>query len=155
MIIEGRYVFDGPREEVWPLLLDPEVLATTLPGCKQLTRTDEATYEGVMQVGVGPITAAEFRVRVQIRDAEPPERYRMEVDGKGRFGFSRGQADVELSETPEGGTAMQYRADLQVGGKIAGVGQRLLDTVSRAMTKQALEALNRELRRRLGEGNDR
>ena len=152
MKIEGTYTFAGPREVVFGLLLDPDVLAKSLPGTKKLTRTGDDQYEGVMQVGVGPITAAEFTVKVVILEKEPPERYRMEVDGKGRFGFTRGEAAVELVDTAAGGTEMRYSADLQVGGKIAGVGQRLLDTVSRAMSKQGLDALNAELTRRLAEG---
>lgn len=153
MIVEGTYRFAGPPEAVWDLLLDPQVLVKALPGTRRLERIAEDRYEGLMQVGIGPITAAEFQVTVTIRDKEPPTRYDMDVDGKGRFGFTRGTAHVELAPE-DGGTAMQYRADLQVGGKIAGVGQRLLDSVSRMMTKQGLEALNRELERRLQRGGE-
>ena len=119
---------------------------------QRLRRTADDTYEGVMQIGVGPITAVEFDVTIVLRDVQPPERYRMEVDGKGRFGYTRGHATIELRETGSHGTEMRYRAALEVGGTIAAVGQRLLDALARAMTKHGLEALSREVNRRLAGG---
>ena len=153
MIIEGEFTFDGPREAVWDLLLDPEILSRALPGSGGLEQTGEHRYEGRMNVGVGPVTAAEFTVSVTLSELEHPERYVMVIDGKGPIGFTKGRADVSLDDV-EGGTAMTYRADLQIGGKIAGVGQRLLDSVSKAMTKQGLAALNKELQLRLTAAND-
>jgi carbon monoxide dehydrogenase subunit G len=147
MIVEGTYEFPAPRATVYDLLQDPQVLVKALPGARTLTQTGDGRYEGVMSVGVGPVSAAAFDVRVELLDRVPPERFSMRIDGKGPIGFTRGSADVTLSET-NGTTTMQYRADLQVGGRIAGVGQRLLDSTSRMMTRQALEALNRELQSR-------
>jgi carbon monoxide dehydrogenase subunit G len=151
MNLEGSHTFPGPRQVVWDLLLDPEVLAKSMPGSADITRVAPDRYEGRMKVGVGPITAAEFDVVIALSDAVPPERYTMAIEGKGRFGFTRGKATVTL--TPEGaGSAMHYQADLQIGGKIAAVGQRLLDTVSRMMLRQGLEAMTKELERRLAGG---
>ena len=101
-----------------------------------------------MAVGVGPITAAEFDLVITLADQKRPESYTMNIDGKGRFGFTRGSARVDL-EPEADHTMMRYRADLQVGGKIAGLGQRLLDSVSRMLMRQGLEALQRELSARL------
>ena len=151
MNIEGTHTFPGSRELVWKMLLDPDVLAKTMPGATTMTRVGEDRYEGKMKVGIGPITAAEFEVSITLSDAVPPERYRMLIEGKGRFGFTTGSAAVTLTEDGAG-TAMRYEADLQIGGKIAAVGQRLLDTVSRMMLRQGLEAMTRELERRLAEG---
>jgi uncharacterized protein len=150
MIVEGTFSFAGPRDTVWRLLLDPEVLVKTLPGAKRLTRTGPDRYEGVMQIGVGPVTAAEFQVAVTLADQVPPERYAMLVDGKGTLGFALGAAQVELAPEGADATRMTYRAELQIGGKIASVGQRLLDSAAKVLTRQGLEALNRELRSRLG-----
>ncbi len=149
MILEGEYRFDGPREAVWNLLLDPDVLVKALPGAKALTRTAEDKYEGRMNVGVGPVTAAEFAMTVEITDKVHPERYTMHVGGKGALGFTQGAAAVELEPQGEESTVMRYRADLKVGGKIAGIGQRLLETVAKTMTKHGLDALSRELAERL------
>jgi uncharacterized protein len=151
MIVEGTYTFPGPREVVWGLLLDPDVLAKTMPGATSIRRVSEDRYEGKMGVGIGPISAAEFDVVITMTEKVVPESYRMQIEGRGRFGFTRGNAAVRL--TPEGNaTTMYYQADMMVGGKIAAVGQRLLDSVSRMMLKQGLEAMSAELERRLGSG---
>lgn len=149
MIVEGTYPLPGTPAVIWDLLMDPDVLAKAMPGTKQLVRSAPDRYEGVMRVGIGPITAAEFDLSITLTEVLPPQSYSMQIDGKGRFGFTRGTAKVEL--TPDAaGSVMHYSADLQVGGKIAAVGQRLLDSVSKLLTRQGLEALNRELTSRLG-----
>jgi carbon monoxide dehydrogenase subunit G len=151
MIVEGTHVFPGPREAVWSLLLDPDVLAKTMPGTATITRVSDERYEGTMAMGIGPISAASFDVVITMTDRVEPERYEMLIEGRGKFGFTRGKAAVSL--TPEGaGTLMRYQADLVVGGKIAAVGQRLLDSVSKMLLRQGLEAMTRELTRRLAGG---
>lgn len=148
-MLSGAFTFAGPREAVWDLLQDPAVLAKALPGTKTLTRTAPGQYDGVMKVSVGPVTAAEFTVRVTLTDQAAPSHFAMQIDGKGGVGFVRGSATIDLADDP-GGTAMSYSSDVLVGGRIAGVGQRLIESVSRMMMRQALDALNAELRRRLG-----
>lgn len=149
MIVDGTYPLPGTPERIWDLLMDPDVLAKAMPGTRSLTRIAPDRYEGKMAVGVGPITAAEFDLVITLSDLIRPLSYTMTIDGKGRFGFTRGSARVELA--PDGDqTEMRYRADLQVGGKIAGLGQRLLDSVSKMLMRQGLEALQRELSTRLG-----
>lgn len=149
MILEGAYTFHGPREMVWDLLRDPDVLIKALPGAKRLARTADDRYEGAMRVGVGPVTAAEWTVVVELSDAQPFDQYDMTVDAKGTLGFARGHGTVRLEDDGDGATRMRYRAELQIGGKIASVGQRMLDTVAKMMTTQGLDALNRELVARL------
>ena len=149
MILNGTFTFAGPRQKVWDLLQDPGVLAKALPGTERLTMSGPDRYEGVMKVSVGPMTAAKFDVTVALADKQPPERFTMQIDGKGSVGFARGSAAVALREQADGGTAMEYTSDVQIGGRIASVGQRLIESVSRMMMRQALEALDRELRARI------
>jgi uncharacterized protein len=149
MILNGTFTFNGPRSKVWELLQDPTVLAKALPGTKTLTQVAEDRYEGIMKVSVGPVSAAEFAVNVELKDKVPPERFAMHIDGKGGVGFTRGTATIELQEQPGPVTVMTYTSDVQVGGRIAAVGQRLLESVGKMMTRQALEALNQELNSRL------
>ena len=152
MILTGTFTFNGPRTTVWELLQDPAVLAKALPGTKTLTRTSEDHYEGIMKVSVGPVTAAEFAVKVELRDKVEPETFAMHIDGKGGVGFTTGIATIALQEQPGPVTPLTiltYSSDVQVGGKIAAVGQRLLESVGKMMTRQALDALNKELRTRL------
>ena len=149
MNLTGTFTFNGPRQRVWDLLQDPDVLAKALPGTERLTLAAPDRYEGVMKVSVGPMTAAKFDVTVTLGDKQPPERFTMQIDGKGGVGFAHGTASVELREQGENGTEMQYASDVQIGGRIASVGQRLIESVSRMMMRQALEALDRELRARI------
>jgi uncharacterized protein len=151
MILEGEFDFQAPRETVWGLLHDPQVLERAMPGARSMERVGEDLYSGRMVVGVGPVSAAEFAITVELHGKVEPERYEMKVDGQGPLGFTRGAATVELDEDGDRGTVMRYRAELQVGGRIAGVGQRLLDTVAGMMMKQGLNALDREITRRLEE----
>lgn len=151
MIVEGNHLFPGPRDVVWVLLLDPEVLAKTMPGTASIVRVSDDRYEGTMAVGIGPISAATFDVTITMTDRVEPDHYTMQIEGRGKFGFTRGKAAVTLvSEST--GTVMRYQADLVVGGKIAAVGQRLLDSVSKLMLRQGLDAMTRELTRRLAGG---
>ena len=149
MILTGTFTFNGPRTAVWDLLQDPAVLAKALPGTKSLTKTAEDRYQGEMKVSVGPMTAAEFAVNVELTDKVAPEKFSMHIDGKGAVGFTKGTATIALREESGPVTVMQYSSDVQIGGKIAAVGQRLLESVGKMMTKQALESLNTELQKRL------
>jgi uncharacterized protein len=149
MILSGTFTFDGPRDRVWDLLQDPDVLAKALPGTKTLTQVGDDRYQGVMKVSVGPVNAAEFAVNVELKDKVPPERFAMTIDGKGGVGFTKGSATIDLAEQPGPVTVMTYTSDVQIGGRIAAVGQRLLESVGKMMARQALEALNNELKLRL------
>ena len=149
MILSGTFTFEGPRARVWEILQDPAVLAKALPGTKTLTRVGEDKYQGVMKVSVGPVNAAEFAMTVELKDKVEPEKFSMVIDGKGGVGFTKGTASIALEEQPGPVTVMTYTSDVQVGGKIAAVGQRLLESVGKMMTRQALDALNKELKSRL------
>ncbi len=150
MTLGGTFTFDGPRAAVFALLQDPAVLAKALPGTKTLERTGEDRFAGVMKVTVGPVTAAEFAVTVELIDKVTPEGFTMLIDGKGAVGFTKGTATIRLEEQAGPRTVMTYTSDVQVGGTIAAVGQRLLESVGKMMSKQALAALNRELASRTG-----
>jgi carbon-monoxide dehydrogenase large subunit len=153
LTVRGSFDFDARVETVYDALLDPTVLASAMPGSQHLDRVAPDRYQGVMKVGLGPVSAAEFTLGVHIRDAAPNAGYRMAVDARGSLGFVTGTATVRLTPRGGGGTTMRYDADLHVGGTIAAVGQRLLDSASRVMSAQGLKALNRHLTRRF-EGNN-
>jgi carbon monoxide dehydrogenase subunit G len=148
MILDGEFTFRAPRRSVWVLLQDPDVLVKAMPGAQRLVQTGDGTYEGHIRIGVGPVTAASWTLTVALHDREEPASYGMKVESKGPLGFTRGSASVELLDEPAG-TRMKYRADMQIGGKVAGIGQRLLDQVARMLTRQGLEALSREMEMRL------
>jgi carbon monoxide dehydrogenase subunit G len=148
MKLTGTFHFRGPRAVVWELLQDPEVLSKVLPGAQRLSRTADDRYEGLMKVGLGPLNA-EFALTVTLGDKVPPEHFTMAIDSKGTLGFARGTAMVDLEDAEGGGTIMEYASDLQIGGRMASVGQRVVDTAARSMTEKGLEALQRALDERL------
>jgi len=147
MKLAGEFVFDGSREEVWDLVRDPEVLATALPGTQNLNQVSESEYEGQMNVRVGPVSGT-FTGKVVVSDEVPPESYTLAVEGRGAPGFAKGTGNVLLLDQGDGTTLMKYDGDVQIGGKLAGVGQRMLETVSKSMTRQGLETLNQALQAR-------
>jgi carbon monoxide dehydrogenase subunit G len=147
MKLAGEYVFDGSREEVWDLVRDPEVLATALPGAQNLNKISESEYEGKMQLRVGPVSGV-FSGKVVVSDEVPPKSYTLSVEGRGAPGFAKGTGDVQLTDRGDGTTLMQYEGEMQIGGKLAGVGQRMLETVSKSMTRQGLDTLNQALQAR-------
>lgn len=134
MKLEGTTDIPAARERVWAAFLDPGVLAQAMPGCDQLEALGPGEYRAIMKVGVGAIKGT-FEGTVRLTDLDPPNRYQMAVEGKGGPGFVRGQAAMALSDI-EGGTRVHYSADVQVGGLIASVGQRMLGGVSKLMLDQ-------------------
>lgn len=148
MKLAGEYLFDGPRDIVWEVLRDPKVLATALPGTQSLEMVEENVYEGKMNVRIGPV-AGLFSGRLVVSNEVPPESYTLTVEGKGAPGFGKGSGDCKLIEQEDGKTLMTYAGELQVGGTIANVGQRLIEAVANSMAKQAFESLNRSLKARL------
>ncbi len=148
MNLEGEYTFDGPREEVWDLVQDPEALAMALPGTQSLEKVGENEYEGVMNVRIGAVSGV-FSGRVLIEDEQPPESLTMKVEGEGKPGFVKGVGQVNLLDQGDGTTLMKYSGELQIGGRLASVGQRLLDTTSKSMLRQGLGELNKALQARM------
>jgi hypothetical protein len=146
--LEGEYTFDGPREEVWDLVQDPEALAMALPGTQSLEKVGENEYEGVMNVRIGAVSGV-FSGRVLIEDEQPPESLTMKVEGEGKPGFVKGVGQVNLLDQGDGTTLMKYSGELQIGGRLASVGQRLLDTTSKSMLRQGLGELNKALQARM------
>ncbi|MBK9052450.1 MAG: carbon monoxide dehydrogenase subunit G [Chloroflexi bacterium] len=143
MKVEGSHTFDAPREIVWPTLLDPDVLAKIMPGCEKLEQTGENEYEGIIKIKVGPVQGT-FNGKVHLANINAPHSYDMLVTGKGPAGFVNGSGKLWL-EGENGQTILHYTGDADVGGKIASVGQRLMDTSARAVIRQSLEGLGHQI----------
>ncbi len=147
MNLEGTYTFDAPRDVVWNSLLDPDILAKVLPGCEKLEQIGENEYSGMIKIRVGPVQG-KFQGKVLLADIKEPNSYSMTIDGKGAPGFMKGDGQVTL-ETQGDSTIMHYTGKAQIGGRIASVGQRLLDSSAKALTRQSLDGLNRQIMARL------
>ena len=134
MKIEGSHEIPAPRQQVWDAFLDPDRLRQAIPGCEKLEAAGDDEYKATMKIGIAAVKGT-FEGKVKIADKKAPDSYRMAVEGSGGPGFVRGDAAISLVETA-GGTRVDYNADVQVGGLIAGVGQRLLGGVSKMMADQ-------------------
>lgn len=149
MRLEGAYNFAAPRAAVWAALMDPTVLAGALPGGEQLERVGENDYQAAMNVKVGPVQGR-FVGKITLSDVTPLQQYTMKVDGQGAPGYLAGEGVLALEDAAEGGTLLRYAGDVQVGGRIAGVGQRLVESTARSMTRQGLAALDQMIQARSG-----
>jgi hypothetical protein len=142
MKLEGTHQLQASRERVYQSLIDAQVLQRCIPGCERLEKTGEDAYSVTMRTGVGSIKGV-FNGNVRLEDLRRPEHYRIVVDGKGAPGFLKGAGDFELEE--QGGTTViKYRGEVQVGGTIAGVGQRLIQATAKMMATQFFTALEAE-----------
>jgi carbon monoxide dehydrogenase subunit G len=140
----GEYRIGAPRERVWAALNDPEVLKRCIDGCEELTRTAEDTFHAVVRARVGPVSAA-FTGEVKLANLDPPKGYTLEVSAKGgAAGFGRGTANVALAEDGAE-TVLTYTAEGKVGGKLAQIGQRLIDAAARKTADDFFQAFSREV----------
>ncbi len=144
MKLSGEFVFDGKQNEVWELLRDPDELAKAMPGTQRLEKVSENEYTGKMNIRIGPVSGV-FSGKLTISDEAPPDSFTMQVDGRGAPGFVKGTGAIQLTAQDGDKTLMQYTGDMQIGGRLASVGQRLIDSVSKSMVKQGLESLNMAL----------
>ena len=135
MKIEGAHDIPAPRQKVWEAFLDPERLRQAIPGCEKLEALGNDEFRAVMKIGVAAIKGT-FEGKVRLADKKAPDSYRLAVEGSGGPGFVRGDTMITLSDIEGGGTRVVYNADVQVGGLIAGVGQRMLGGVSKMMADQ-------------------
>jgi carbon monoxide dehydrogenase subunit G len=140
--LEGSCIIAAPRERVWALLNDPEVIARHLPGCDSLKPLSEDRYEAELTVGVGPIKGS-YKAQLSLLNKRPNEGYTLLVEGSGKPGHAKGEGRVTLSDEG-GGTRLDYSGDLQIGGLIARVGQRILGTVSQQMAAKFFEGFGRD-----------
>lgn len=143
MKVNGSYSFAVPRDVLWPMLLDPHVLASVMPGCEKLERVAENEYTGLLKVKVGPVQG-DFIGKIVLSDITTPESYNMVVDGKGAPGFMKGTGSLRL-EADGDSTILHYEGDAQVGGRLASVGQRLLDSSAKAIIRTSLEGLENQV----------
>ncbi|HEX3652594.1 MAG TPA: carbon monoxide dehydrogenase subunit G [Rhizomicrobium sp.] len=130
MQFTGRYVIPASPGAVWDALNNPDVLKASIPGCETLEKVDATHFNGAVKIKIGPVNAT-FKGRVELTEQEPPRRCVLKGEGQGGVaGFAKGQAEILL--LPEDrGTALSYTAKATVGGRLAQVGQRLIDGAAR------------------------
>jgi carbon monoxide dehydrogenase subunit G len=141
--VSGSYTINAPRKQLWECLNDPAFLKTCLPGCESLEVVGPDQYQAVLTVGIA-VVKGKYTGSVTLSDKEPPQRFTMRVEGKGTGGFMQGTGLLALDEDPQG-TKVSYQGDVQVGGTIASVGQRLLDGAAKMMVGHFFTTVNAQL----------
>src|SRR6202041_1527101 len=132
MTMNGEVQLNATREAVWAKLNDAEVLKACIPGCEQLDKTSDTEFQAVATVKIGPVKA-KFKGRVTLSDLDPPNGYKISGQGDGGVaGFAKGGATVKLTPK-DGGTLLSYNVDAQIGGKLAQLGQRLINGAAKKM----------------------
>ncbi len=124
------------------------MLASALPGTQKLDKVSENVYDGVINMRIGPVSGA-FSGKLTVSDEKPPESCTLTVDGRGAPGFAKGVGHVTFLDQGDGTTLMKYTGEVTIGGTLASVGQRMIDSVSKSMIRQGFESLDKALEARL------
>ena len=136
MDMSGQERIEAPVEAVWRALNDPEVLKRCIPGCEKLEKTSDTNMTATVVLRVGPVKAT-FEGAVELTNLNPPHSYTISGEGKGGIaGFAKGGADVSLSEDGPAATILTYSVKADVGGKIAQLGARLIDSTAKKLATQ-------------------
>ena len=135
MTMNGQVQLAAPRQVVWEKLNDPEVLKSCIPGSEQLDRTADNEFQDIATVKVGPVKAR-WKGKVRLTDLDPPNSYRISGEGEGGVaGFAKGGATVGLADK-DGGTLLSYNVEAQIGGKLAQLGQRLINGTAKKLADE-------------------
>jgi uncharacterized protein len=145
MKISGNYTVNAERQTVWNRLLDPDSLSSCLPGVERLDKTAENEYDMAMNVGVGMIRGT-YEGKVRLSDINEPTDYKMYVEGSGRPGFVKGTGTINLNDQGDGTTEIAYEGDVEVGGPVGSVAQRMLGSVSKRMVDQFFSCVENQIK---------
>ena len=134
--MSGEVVLPADKAVVWAHLNDAETLRASIPGCESLEKLSDTELQAVAKVKVGPVSAR-FKGKVNLSDLDPPNSYRISGQGDGGIaGFAKGGANVKLADEAGGGTRLAYDVDAQVGGRIAQLGGRLIDSTAKKLADE-------------------
>jgi hypothetical protein len=146
--MKGEYALPVPQAELWRLLNDPEVLAKIIPGCNTVRAVGTDRYEMGLKLQVGSVSG-EYMGSVAIFDKQEPLHYVLTVEGQGSIGFMKGSAAFDLEPQGEEASLLRYAGSAEVGGVVAGVGQRVLSGVAKYLAGRFFKALEKHI----GESN--
>jgi carbon monoxide dehydrogenase subunit G len=133
MEMSSTRIVAAPRDRVWRALNDPDTLKASVPGCEGFERLEGDTYRAIVAAKVGPVSAR-FVGKLQLLDIEAPNGYRLKFEGQGgAAGFANGEAQVTLADAPDNQTSLSYTVKAQVGGKLAQIGNRLVDGAAKKL----------------------
>ena len=136
MKLNGENIIQASRMQVWEALNDPSVLKETIPGAQSVEQSSDDEFKAAVEIKIGPVKA-KFTGKINLSDVNPPNGYKIVGQGQGgAAGFAKGSAVVSLTELDQETTKLNYEVDAQVGGKLAQVGQRLVQSASKSLADQ-------------------
>jgi len=144
MRLEGKYKFDASQERVWEVLTNPRHLEKAIPGCERLQESEPNKYDALLKVGIAAVKGT-FTGKFEVADPDPPQQYSLVGEGSGSSGFVKGEATIHLTAANEQ-TLVDYHGEMQIGGLIAGVGQRMLGGIAKMMLNQFFKRMGNELK---------
>jgi len=144
MKIEGTYTFLAPQARVWEVFNTPQHLQEALPGCEKLEEREPGKFDVYLKIGIAGVKGS-YKGKMEIADAEPPHRTRLIGEGKGLPGFVKGEALIQLTPQDQD-TLISYQGDVQVGGLLAGVGQRMIGGVAKMLLEQFFKNMEKILK---------
>ena len=151
MKLNGENIIQASRIQVWDALNDPSVLKETIPGAQSVDQSSDDEFKAVVEIKIGPVKA-KFTGKINLSDVNPPNGYKIIGQGQGgAAGFAKGSAVVSLTELDPETTKLVYEVDAQVGGKLAQVGQRLIQSASKSLADQFFNNLQEYFN---GDSND-
>jgi carbon monoxide dehydrogenase subunit G len=145
MKLEGEQLLPAPRDRVWALFNDPERLSKLIPGLEKLDILGPNEYGGTISIGIAAVKGV-YSGKLKLEDIRAPEHYKMLVDGKGKQGFMRGSGTLDLVAKDGNETIVKYAGDVQLGGPLVQVGQRVIDSAAKMLMGQFFAAAGAELK---------
>lgn len=145
MKLVGEQILPGNRERVWALFNDPERLSKLIPGLEKLEILGPNEYAGTINIGIAAVKGS-YSGKLKLEDIRAPEHYKMVVDGKGKQGFMRGSGTLDLLPNGNTETTVKYAGDIQLGGPLVQVGQRVIDSAAKMLMGQFFAAAGAELK---------
>jgi len=144
MRIEGNYTIKTSRARVYAQLLNPEAISRAMPGCESLTPVGDNVYEMVLKMGIAAVKGT-YKGRIELSGFTPPERYSMRVEGSGTPGVVNGGGDLRLEENGGNETQIFYSGDVEVSGKVAAVGSRLIGSVAKMVINKYFAEMAKQM----------
>lgn len=132
MQVKGTYQVSASRTKVWDCFTNPDFVQQCIPGCEKLEPIGEDTFEATLSIGIASIKGT-YKGTVKMENKQPPDAYRLVVEGGSQLGFVKGTGDLTLREAAPNQTEILVEGDVEVGGKIARVGQRILGSAAKMM----------------------
>jgi len=145
MKLSGEQILSASRERVWELFNNPDRLSRLIPGCEKLEVLGPDEYAGTINVGIASVKGV-YSGKLKLEDKRAPEHYKIAVDGEGKQGFVRGSGTLDLEARDRSTTMVKYAGDVQVGGLLVQVGQRVIDSAAKMMMGQFFAAADAELK---------